>query len=220
MQAYKELPTGKVVEELIEKATHLRKNMIKSSSQKPNTIKKKSHLNESTALNNNNNNTSKIDTNKSSDMLINDTDHSVDNENIYDLLELKSTSNLNNSNDSIITDLDGLENEQSLLDELLYGENTGNDRIHNNKKHERRSSSTNNKDSSHGKPPIGRSRSPSMTRVSRSSTRSRSRAKSQSLTRSINSDTASRISLDIQNSDVDDSGNGTIFIVLRLFFLL
>jgi hypothetical protein len=207
MQAYKELPTGKVVEELIERANRLRENMIKSSSQKTPTIKKKNHLNKPVLSNSNNN--ANIHTNQSLEMLVDGIDPLVDNENIYDLFgiksSLKSTVNLN---DSILTNLDGLENEQSLLDDLLYGGNTESDHIRNNKKHNTSSSSTNNKNYSHGKPPTGRSRSPSMTRLSGSSNRPRSAVRSQSLTRSNDSDTASRISSDLHNSDVDDSGNG------------
>jgi hypothetical protein len=210
MQAYKELPTGKVVEELIERANRLREDMIKSSLQKKTTIKKNKHLNESALLNSNNN--ANIHENKSLEILVDDIDPSIDNGNICDLLgiksSLKSTANLNDSNGSILTDLDGLENEQSLLDDLLYGGNAGNDHIHNNKKHNTSSSSINNRNYSHGKPPTGRSRSPSMTRVNGSSNRPRSAARSRSLTRSSDSDTASRISFDMHTSDVDDSGNG------------
>jgi hypothetical protein len=219
MQAYKELPTGKVVEELIERANRLRENMIKSSLPKPTTIKKPNHRNKSTLLNSNN----KTNThgNKSREMLVDDIDPLIDNGNICDLLgiksSLKSTSNLNNS---ILTDLDGLENEESLLDDILYGGSVEIDHhIRNNKKHNTSSSSTSIKKYSHGKPLKGRSRSPSMTRISGSLNRPRSAARNRSLTRSNDSDTASRISFNIHNSDVDDSGNGRIEFLQRFFYL-
>jgi hypothetical protein len=204
MKKYKELPTDKVVEELIERGNRLRENMIKSSLQKKTTIKKNNHLNESALLNSNNN--ANLHTNKSVEMLTDDIDSFVDNENICDLLgiksSLKSTANLNDSNVSMLTDLDGLENEQSLLDDLLYG---GSVQIHTNKKH---NTSSTNKNHSYGKPPTARSRSPSMTRISGSSNRPRSAGRNRSLTRSSDSDTASRVSFDMHNSDVDDTGNG------------
>jgi len=218
MQAYKELPTGKVVEELIERATRLRENMIKSSLPKPTTIKKPNHRNKSTLLNSNN----KTNThgNKSFEMLVDDIDPLMDNGSIYDLLgiksSLKSTSNLTNS---ILTDFDGLEDEESLLDDILYGGSVEIDHIRNSKKHNTSSSSTNNKKYSHSKPLKGRSRSPSMTRISGSSNRPRSAASSRSVTRSNDSDTASRVSFDLHNSDVDDSGNGTIKFLRRFFYL-
>lgn len=199
MQAYKELPAGKVVEELIERANRLRENMIKSSVPKTTTIKKKKHINEPVSFNNNNN--ANIHTNKSLDMLVNAIDPLTDNENIYDILGIKSTGNLLNSNDSFLTDLDGLENEQSLLDDLLYGENAGDDPIRNNKKHNTSSSTINSKH---------HSRSSSVTRLSRSSNRPRSATRYRSLTRSNDSDTASRISYNTYNSEVDDTENGRI----------
>lgn len=142
--------------------------------------------------------------NKSFEMFMDDIDPLVDDDNIYDMIGMKSTLNLNDSHHSILTDLDGLENEQSLLEDLLYGGDTGGD-------HGKRSTTSNNfnnKKYSHNKPPTGRSRSPSLTRVGGSSNRSRSAARSRSVTRSIDSDTASRVSFDMLNSDVDDSENG------------
>jgi hypothetical protein len=206
MQAYKELPTGKVVEELIERANRLRENMMKSSLQKTTSIKKNKHPIQPPLLNNNNN--AEIHGNKSLEILIDDIDPSIDNEHILDMLRLKSslksTVNLNDSYNSILTDLDGLENEQSLLDDLLYGGSTGDD----HKNHNTSSISTNNRKRSRSKPPTGRSRSPSLTRVGGLSHRPRSSARSRSLTRSSDSDTASRISFEMPNSDIDDSRNG------------
>ena len=51
---YKEPPTGKVVEALIERANRLREDMIKSSLQKPTTIENESHPIDSTSFHNNN----------------------------------------------------------------------------------------------------------------------------------------------------------------------
>ncbi|CAF1190222.1 unnamed protein product [Rotaria sordida] len=208
MQAYKELPTGKVIEELIERANRLRENMSKPSLQKTTTIKKNNHSIEPTLFNNNNNNNAEIHGHKSFEMLIDDIDPSIiDDENIYDMIGIKSTVNLNDSNHSILTDLDGLENEQSLLDDLLYGGSTENNHNNKNKTYNTNSTNLNNKNRPHGKPPTGRSRSPSLSRVSGLSNRSRSTARSRSLTRSNDSDIASHVSFDMSNSDVDDSGN-------------
>ncbi|CAF0800277.1 unnamed protein product [Rotaria sp. Silwood1] len=212
MQTYKELPTGKVIEELIERANRLREDMSKSSLQKTTTIRQHNHSIESTLFNNtttNNNNNAEIHDSKSLEMLIDyDIDPSiVDDENIYDMIGIKSTVNLNDSNHSILTDLDGLENEQSLLDDLLYGGSTENNHNNKNRTHHTSSTGINNKYHSHGKPPTGRSRSPSLTRVSGLSNRSRSTPRSRSLTRSNDSDIASCVSYDMPNSDVDDSGN-------------
>ncbi len=180
VQAYKEQPTGKVVEALIQRANRLREDMIKSSLQKTTTAEEESHPIDLVLLNTNNNNAEKYQT-KSIDTM----------DSLLDMkTSLKLTEDLNNSNDSILTDLDGLENEQSLLDDLLYGgEGTAGVSSNNHKHHPR------------GKPPTGRSRSPSITRVGRLSNRSRS-------ARSSDSDTASRVSFDMPNSDLDDSGNG------------
>ncbi|CAF4797333.1 unnamed protein product, partial [Rotaria magnacalcarata] len=75
--------------------------------------------------------------------------------------------------DSILTDLDGLEHEQSLLDELLYGDDGKRDTTNatttttttNNNNHKRRTNA-NNKLHPYGKPPTGRSPSPNTARVS------------------------------------------------------
>lgn len=216
MQAYKELPTGKVVEELIERANRLRENMMKSSSLKTTTTattKRKKDINQ--PVSSTTHNSINLHTNKSLDMLADALDPLTDNENLYDLLGMKSVTNLDDSDNSILSDLDGLENEQSLLDDLLYGGSTEKDRIHNDKKHNTSSTSTNSKRRSTSKPPTGRSRSPSMTRLSRSSNRSRSTTRNQSLTRSNDSDTASRISYDTHHSEIDDSGNGKIFLISK-----
>jgi hypothetical protein len=216
MQAYKELPTANVVEELIERGNRLRENMIKSSLQKTTTVKKNKHPVQPALLNSSNN--AKIHGNKSREMLVDYINPLVDDENIYGMLgiksSLKSTVNLNDSNNSILTDLDGLENEQSLLDDLLYGGSTGDD----HRKHNTSSISTSNKKHSRSKPSTGRSRSPSMTRVGGSSNRPRSAARSRSLTRSSDSDAASCISFEMPNSDVDDSKNGKTYFVQRFFY--
>jgi hypothetical protein len=174
--------------------------MSKSSLQKTTTIRKKNDSIQPALFN------SKNYGNKSLDIPIDDVDTLVNNKNICDMLgiksSLKTSANLNDSNNSILTDLDGLENEQSLLDDLLYG----GDDISNNKKHNTSSISTNNKTHSNGKQPRGRSRSPSITGVNGLSNRARSAAR----TRSIDSDTASRVSFDMPNSDVDDTGHGRI----------
>ncbi|CAF4675516.1 unnamed protein product, partial [Rotaria magnacalcarata] len=77
--------------------------------------------------------------------------------------------NLNDSYHSLFSDLDGLENEQSLLDDLLYGGITGSDNNNNKtnktKTHNTSLNSTNHNHHSYSKPPTGRSRSPSLTRV-------------------------------------------------------
>ncbi|CAF0935186.1 unnamed protein product [Adineta steineri] len=203
IQAYKELPTGKVVEELIVRANRLRENMIKSSLPKTTTNKKNHHLSESKLLNN-----SKIYGNKSFEMPVDDIDAFIDNANICDIPDLKSSlKSTINFNSSIITDLDGLENDQSLLDDLLYG--GGYDHENSIKKHNTSSTSINDKTYTHRKLSTNHSRSPSMTRVSGPSNRLRSVTRSRSLTRSNNSDTESRVSLDRPNTDIDDSGNET-----------
>jgi hypothetical protein len=183
VQAYKEQPTGKVVEALIQRANRLREDMIKSSLQK--TTEEESHPIDLVLLNTTNNNAEKYQT-KSFDTM----------DSLLDMkTSLKLTEDLNNSNDSILTDLDGLENEQSLLDDLLYGGEGTAGVSNNNHKH------TPNKHHPRGKPPTGRSRSPSITRVGGLSNRSRS-------ARSSDSDAASRVSFDMPSSDLDDSGNG------------
>jgi hypothetical protein len=206
VQAYKELPTGKVVEALIERANRLREDMIKSSSHKTPATGKDSHPIDY------NNNAEVLTTqrgHKSIELLVDDVDPLLDNENISDMLGMKSTlqptEDLNDSNDSILTDLDGLENEQSLLDDLLYGGREGarGDNKHNHKN----TTSPTTRKHPRGKPPTGRSRSPSMTRVGGLSNRSRS-TRSRSLAQSSDSDTASRVSFDMPSSDLDDTGNG------------
>ena len=186
--------------------------MIKSSLQKPTTVGNDYHPIDTVLLNNKNNNNSEILTtqygNKSLDMLPDDIDPLLDNENVCDMLGIRastiSTRDLNNSNDSILTDLEGLENEQSLLDDLLYGADAArsndahpNDhlKVQTAKRHPR------------GKPPTGRSRSPSVGRIGGFTNRSRS-SRSRSLAHSSDSDTASRVSFDMPSSDLDDSGNG------------
>jgi hypothetical protein len=200
--------------------------MIKSSLQKPTTIGSDNHPTDSILLNNKNNNNSEILTtqygNRSLDILPDDIDPLLDNENVCDMLgiktSLKLTEDLNNSNDSILTDLEGLENEQSLLDDLLYGGDptrsggdapTSNHKIKTTKRHPR------------GKPPTGRSPSPSMARAGGLTNRSRS-SRSRSLAHSSDSDTASRVSFDMPSSDLDDSGNGKdeIFFFVQLCFIL
>lgn len=207
VQAHKEVPSGKVVEALIERANRLREDMIKSSLQRP------TGQDDSLLLNQNNNNSEILTSHhgiKSLDIHDDDIDPLLDNDNICDMLgikgSLKSTGDLNNSNDSILTDLDGLENEQSLLDDLLYGEDRATTTSINNDNHTNISIST-KKRHPRGKPPTGRSPSPSLARVGGSVNRSRS-ARSRSLAQSSDSDTASRVSFDMPSSDLDDSGNG------------
>ncbi|CAF3248775.1 unnamed protein product [Rotaria socialis] len=209
MQAYKALPSGKVIEELIERANRLRENVAKSSLQQPTAIRKNNHSMEPTFSS-----THKTETygNKSCELLIDDIDSAIDSETMYDMIgvksSLKSTANLNDSYHSLFSDLDGLENEQSLLDDLLYGGITGSD--HNNNKtktHNTSLNSTNRNHHSYSKPSTGRSRSPSLTRVNGITNRSRSSARSQSLTRSCDSDVGSRVSFDVHHSEIDDSGN-------------
>ena len=200
-----------MVEALIERANRLREDMIKSSLQKTTTTEKDIHPIDSSIYNSNNNNAEILTSqhgNKSMDILMDDIDPLLDNDNVCDILGIKSslklTGDLNNSNESILTDLDGLENEQSLLDDLLYG-SEGAGRTHNSN-HKTTTTST-KKSHPRGKPPTGRSRSPSMTRVGGLLNRSRS-ARSRSLAQSSDSDTASRVSFDMPSSDLDDSGNG------------
>ena len=208
-QGYKELPTGKVVEALIERANRLREDMIKSSSQKPTTIGNDTYPIGSVLLNNNNSNhLSTHYENESLNIPNDDIDPLLDNENVYDMLgikpSLKATGDLNNSTDSILTDLEGFEHEQSLLDELLYGAEAAADTNTNN----HRNRTTTAKYPPRGKPPTGRSPSPSLARVGGLVNRSRS-SRSRSLAHSSDSDTASRVSFDMPSSDLDDSGNGT-----------
>ncbi|CAF1141894.1 unnamed protein product [Adineta ricciae] len=171
-QSHRDQPTGQVVEALIERANRLREDMIRSSSEK----------------NLNNNNSEILTTHEQLES------HCNDPENVCDILgigtSLKLPGDLNNSNDSILTDFDGLENEQSLLEDLLYGAGSG----------DGASNLITSKQPPRGKPPSGRSRSPSVTRAGRLSHRSRS-------ARSTDSDTASRVSFDMPSSDLDDSGN-------------
>ena len=106
----------------------------------------------------------------------------------------------NHSNDSILSDIDALENEQSLLDDLLFGgQDNANSSMNSSKNHSKKSHPR-------GKPPTGRSPSPSLARVGHVSARSRS-ARSRSLAQSSDSDTASRVSFDLPSSDLDDSAN-------------
>jgi len=189
--------------------------MIKSSLQKPTTTGKETHPIDSSLLNSNNNNNSEIlstqQRKKSLDMLDDDTGPLLDNENIYDILGIKtsfkSTEDLNNSYDSILTDLDGLENEQSLLDDLLYGGYGTSSATNNN--HKNTIPSSTRKHHPRGKPPTGRSPSPNLSRVGGLVNRSRS-SRSRSLAQSSDSDTASRVSFDMPSSDLDDSENGKI----------
>jgi hypothetical protein len=199
--------------------------MIKSSLQRTTTTSatgKESHPIDSSLINNKNNNNAEIHTtqygNKSLDILDNgdDIDPLLDHENVYDMLgiksSLKSSGDLNNSDDSILTDLDGLENEQSLLDDLLYGgEGTGGGATSNSHKN------ITTKHHPRGKPPTGRSPSPNLTRVGGLLNRSRS-TRSRSLAQSSDSDTASRVSFDMPSSDLDDSGNGKNEILIEFFF--
>ena len=217
-QSYKELPTGKVVEALIERANRLREDMIKSSLQKPTTVGNDTRPIDSVLLNNNNNNSNHLSTryeNQSLDIANDDIDPLLDTDNVFDLLgikpSMKAAGDLNNSTDSILTDLEGLENEQSLLDELLYGAEANAGATTDN--HRPR---TTNKNHPRGKPPTGRSPSPSMARVGGLVNRSRS-SRSRSLAQSSDSDTASRVSFDMPSSDLDDSGNGKNEIFSHIF---
>lgn len=222
-QGCKELPTGKVVEALIERANRLREDMIKSSLQKPTTTGNGTYPKDSVLLNNNNSNHLSIHyENESLNIPNDDIDPILDNENMCDILglkpSLKATGDLNNSTDSILTDLEGLENEQSLLDELLYGGEVVVDT--NTNKH--RNPTTTTKVHPRGKPPTGRSPSPNMARVGGLVNRSRS-SRSRSLAQSSDSDTASRVSFDMPSSDVDDSGNGndeTFYLTCFILFFV
>ena len=197
---------------LIERANRLRENMIKSSLQKPTTIRNETYPLDSILFNTNNNNAEILNAqqdNKSINARNDNIDALLDHENMSEMLgiktSLKSPIEFNNSNDSILTDLDGLENEQSLLDDLLYGTedksdtNNGNANIH---------TSLINKRYLRGKPPTGRSPSPNTMRVGGLSNRFRS-TRSRSVAQSSDSDTASRVSFDMPGSDFDDSGSGT-----------
>ncbi|CAM4925264.1 unnamed protein product [Rotaria socialis] len=219
MQTSTEQPAGNLVEALIERANHLRDDMMRSSLQKTTMNDQEIHpMNRSSFNNNNSEIPSTRYDNKPIDMLDDNVDLLLDNEHICDMLGIKPSVNsmgdLNNSNDSILTDLDGLEHEQSLLDELLYGDDGKRDTAtttttttttNNNNNHKRRTK-PNNKLHPYGKPPTGRSPSPNTPRVSGLLNRSRS-TRSRSLAQSSDSDTASRVSFDLPSSDLDDSGN-------------
>lgn len=192
MKRYKELPTGKMVEELIEKANRLRENMIKSSSQKITPVKNANHQTKPILINSKTN--ASVPGNRSLDLLADVIDPSIDYENMYELLALKSSINVYDSYGSFLTDLDGLENEDSLIDDLLYD---GTD-------HNHQTTSTKKK-RFHNRPSSGRSLSPSLSHNSRSSNRSRSATRRRSSVRSSDNESASRVS---GYSDVDDSGNG------------
>jgi hypothetical protein len=218
VDAYKELPTGQVVEALIERASRLREDMKKSTQK---TILNDNRHMPCVTLNQNNNNADVLSRHKSIDMLLADgIDPSLNNENMCDILGIQSslrlTGNVHDSNESILTDLDGLENEQSLLDDLLYGRHV---ELSHDQHQPKTSPHSIHTRAPRGKPPSGRSRSPSLTRVGRTSHRSRSRS-SRSVAHSSDSDTASRVSFDMPGSDLDDSGNGkyiecTLFVVLH-----
>lgn len=211
---YKEIPSGNVIEELISRANRLRENVIKASSAPSHTVttnRKNKHSMDTKMLMNTHD--TDIHGNNSCEILIDDIDPTIDSETMYHMIglksSLKSTINVADSCHSILSDLDGLENEQSLLDDILYGGSTETDQNNKNKTHNISSiSSISHYRQPHSKPPTGRSRSPSLTRVNGSRNRSSSRRRSQSLTRSIDSDVASRISMDLPNSDTDDSENG------------
>lgn len=200
------MPTGNLVEALIERANRLREDMMRSSLQRPTIMDEESHPMNTSLLNQNNNNDDILN------IPYDNIDQLLNNENMCDMLGIKpsrvSLDNLNKSNDSIVTDLDGLENEQSLLDELLYGNDGKRDptKPNDNQKSQTKSRL---KRHPHGKPPSGRSPSPNITRVGGLVTRSRS-TRSRSLGHSSDSDTASRVSFDMPSSDLDDSGNGKI----------
>lgn len=183
-----------MVEELIEKGNRLRENMIQSTSQKITPVKKSNHQTKPTLVN------SKANTNaignRSLDMLADFIDPSIDNANIYEFLGLKSSMNVHDSHGSFLTDLDGLENEDSLIDDLLYGRT---DHSHQTTS----TTSTNKKKRSQNRSTSGRSPSPSLSHTSRSSTRRRSLTRRRSSARSSDHDSASRVS---GYSDVDDNG--------------
>jgi hypothetical protein len=194
--------------------------MIKSSLQKPTITEKEAHPIDTSLLNSNNNNNSEIFSTQHRRKSLDILDDDIDNENICDMLgirtSLKLAEDLNNSNDSILTDLDGLENEQSLLDDLLYGGDGTASATNNNHK----ITTPNSKKKRHprGKPPTGRSPSPNMSRVGGLVNRSRS-SRSRSLAQSSDSDTASRVSFDMPSSDLDDSENGKIKSLFNFFLL-
>lgn len=198
MKKYKELPTGKMVEELIEKANRLRENMIKSTSQKVTPVKKSDHQTKPTLVNSKANINASGD--RSLDMLADVIDPTIDNANIYDFLGLKSSMNVRDSFGSLITDLDGLENEDSLIEDLLYGRTDHN-------RQSTSTASTTKKKRPQNRSVSGRSPSPSLSHTSRSSTRRRSLSRRRSSVRSSDNDSASRVS---GYSDVDDHGKISI----------
>ncbi|CAF0774338.1 unnamed protein product [Adineta ricciae] len=206
VQAYKELPTGKVVEELIDRANRLREDMMKSSKLKGPNVKKSNSSNKNSLHNAKNN--VEVYGHKSLEIPIDDIDVLADNENMCGMLALKaSLKSSGNFNSSILTDLDGLENEDSLLDDLLYG--GGDDPKNNTKTQSTSLTHVSQRTRVHNKPSISRSRTSSLTRASGPSDRPRSARRDQSLTRSHDSDSASRFSFNIHNSDFEDSGNET-----------
>ena len=143
----------------------------------------------------------------------NSTDHIdpfIDDEDVHGTIGIKSSTNSNDLNISILTDLDGLENEQSLLDDLLYGESTQNDHINKNKTHNVSSTNIKNKNHLYSRSPLDRSRSPSRTRTSELLNRSGSVGRSQTLIRSNDSDVGSCVSFNMTHSDVNVSENGKI----------
>lgn len=208
VKTYQDIPTNEVVEVLIERANRLREEMIKST--KDSSGKDSYPPPDPSMLNQNNNNVELLlreTRRKSLDFLDEEFDKTVEKQ-IFGLQNsTQPLANLNDSNESILSDLEGLENEQSLLDDLLYGR-----RIEDSVDDNRRKSNVNTSINrpAHGKPPTGRSRSPSLSRVG-STNRPRS-TRNRSLGQSTDSDTASRVSFDMPNSDLDESGNGELFV--------
>ncbi|CAF0929940.1 unnamed protein product, partial [Didymodactylos carnosus] len=217
---HKNLPTGTVVEALIERAQRLREDMIKSSLNKDKDVNLNTSIidipveKNGMGLNNN----ALLDAKSLAVSLSSDNNQTT----AYDLLGIKNT---NESEESILSDLDGLEYEQSLLDDLLYGTNGKGDSNlmsmsfnNDQQQHQRRHSSKSDTEIINGRPPTGRrlqSPNPNGGRISRAlNSRSPSRSRSRSLARSTDSDSASRVSFDMPNSDVESSGNGKKNIIL------
>lgn len=196
-----------MVEELIDRANRLRENMIKSSLLKTSPAKRSNPSNHPTSAPMKRD--SRQRARKSLEVPIDDVDVLVDNEDLCDMLGIRASfKSSGNFNNSLLTDLDGLENEDSLLDELLYG-GVG---IHPDTE-KKAKGVTERRVRGSSRPTSARSRSSSRTRAGRRVDRSRSRSagRSQSLTRSNDSDRHSRLSLSVPHSDIDDSGNGKAF---------
>ncbi|CAF0752136.1 unnamed protein product [Didymodactylos carnosus] len=214
---HKNLPADTVVEALIERAKRLREDIVKSSLNKDKDVSTDTNVidisSEKTRTNN------ALLTANSLAML---SSHDDNQRTAYDLLGIKTVAKTTHeSTESILSDLDGLEYEQGLLDDLLYGTNVKTDSdlmsLSFNNEHQQhqltRSSKTNMK-IIHGRPPTGRqarSPNPNGARISRGlNSCSPSGSRSRSVARSTDSDSASKVSFDMPNSDVESSGNESL----------